>query len=78
VRDCLYFTRSYSHDDAPYEALGSRPPINPRLRRALKWFGNGVAPGSLLLIKKFGPPRTPARRILCDQHRLMVAYSVPN
>jgi hypothetical protein len=23
-------------------------------------------------------PRTPARRILCDQHRLTVAYSVPN
>jgi hypothetical protein len=23
VRDCLYFTRSYSHDDAPYEALES-------------------------------------------------------
>ena len=32
----------------------------------------------LLLIKKFGPPGTPARRILCDQHRRMVAYSVPN
>ena len=25
-----------------------------------------------------GPPRTPARRILCDQHRRIVAYSVPN
>jgi hypothetical protein len=24
------------------------------------------------------PPRTPARRILCDQHRAIVAYSVPN
>jgi hypothetical protein len=23
-------------------------------------------------------PRTPARRILCDQHRRTVAYSVPN
>ena len=29
--------------------------------------------------KKFRPrPRTPARRILCDQHRRTVAYSVPN
>jgi uncharacterized protein YjbJ (UPF0337 family) len=28
--------------------------------------------------KNSGPPRTPARRILCDQHRRIVAYSVPN
>src|SRR4030088_2645062 len=28
--------------------------------------------------KNSGPPRTPARRILCDQHRRTVAYSVPN
>jgi len=53
MRECLYFTRSYAHDDAPYEALDrslldtmamlQAQPINPRLRRALKWFGNGVA-----------------------------------
>jgi hypothetical protein len=53
MRDCFYYTRSYSHDNAPYEALEPNlldtiamlqaEPINPRLRRALKWFGNGVA-----------------------------------
>jgi len=53
MRDCFYYTRSYSHDDAPYEALEPHlldtiamlqaEPINPRLRRALKWLGNGVA-----------------------------------
>ncbi len=53
MRECLYFTPSYAHDDAPYEALQppiletiallEAKPINPRLRRALKWFGNGIA-----------------------------------
>jgi hypothetical protein len=28
--------------------------------------------------KNSGRPRAPARRILCDQHRRIVAYSVPN
>jgi hypothetical protein len=28
--------------------------------------------------KNSGPPRTPARGILCDQHRRIVAYRVPN
>jgi hypothetical protein len=53
MREALYFSRGYAHDDAPYEALDQRlldtiailqaQPISPRLRRALKWFGNGVA-----------------------------------
>jgi hypothetical protein len=32
----------------------------------------------VLLPKNSGPPRAPARRILCDQHRRIVAYSIPN
>jgi hypothetical protein len=53
MREALYFTRSQAHDDAPYEAL-QRPlldtiallqthSINPRLRRAMRWFASGVA-----------------------------------
>lgn len=53
MRDCLYFTPSSAHDGGPFEALQQSllnavgmlqlHPIEPRLRRALKWFGNGVA-----------------------------------
>jgi hypothetical protein len=53
MRECLYFSPSASHDDAPYEALDAKiletvailqkQPLNPRLRRAMKWFANGVA-----------------------------------
>jgi methylamine utilization protein MauJ len=53
MREALYFTKSQAHDDAPYSAL-QQPlldtvallqahPVNPRLRRAMKWFANGVA-----------------------------------
>jgi len=53
LRQCLYGTRQYLHDGAPFEALQQRlldtvgtlqtQPLNSRLRRALKWFSNGVA-----------------------------------
>lgn len=53
MRECLYFSPSTAHDDAPYETLDQRlldtvallqaHPLSPRLRRAMKWFGNGVA-----------------------------------
>jgi hypothetical protein len=52
MREALYFTRSAAHDDAPYPALESplldtiallqTHNVPPRLRRALKWFSNGV------------------------------------
>jgi hypothetical protein len=53
MRECYYFARPTAHDDAPYDYLGrefldsiamlqAHSP-NPRLRRAMKWFGNGVA-----------------------------------
>lgn len=53
MREALYYTRPHAQDDAPYEALDKRlletiallhkEPINPRLRRALKWFANGIS-----------------------------------
>lgn len=53
IREALYYSRSYAQDDAPYEALDQTlldtvailqtHPVTPRLRRALKWFGNGIA-----------------------------------
>lgn len=52
-RDAIYFTPNYAHDDAPYDMLTQpvldtitmlqQQPTNPRLRRALKWFSNGVS-----------------------------------
>jgi hypothetical protein len=53
MRDCLYFSRTAANSDAPFEALDRQlldtaallqtQAPNPRLRRALKWFANGVA-----------------------------------
>lgn len=53
MRDCIYYSPSATHGGGPFEAL-QKPlldsvamlqghEIDPRLRRALKWFGNGVA-----------------------------------
>lgn len=53
MRDCIYFSPSAAHGGGPFDAL-QKPlldsvamlqsqAIDPRLRRALKWFGNGVA-----------------------------------
>lgn len=53
MRDCLYFSPSAAHGGGPFEAL-QKPlldsvamlqshTVDPRLRRALKWFANGVA-----------------------------------
>jgi hypothetical protein len=52
MREALYYSRSYAQDDAPYEApdqslldtiaILQSQPVSPRLRRALKWFANGV------------------------------------
>jgi hypothetical protein len=52
IREALYYSRSYAQDDAPYEALDQTlletinllqtHPITPRVRRALKWFANGI------------------------------------
>jgi hypothetical protein len=53
IREALYYSRSAANSDAPFEALDDQllatlamlqtQPANPRLRRALKWFANGVA-----------------------------------
>jgi len=53
MREGYYYSDSYAHDDAPYEALEQplldtiaqmhKQALNPRLKRALKWFSNGVA-----------------------------------
>ncbi len=53
MRECYYFSPSYAHDDAPYDeieptllqtiSLLQTHPLEPRLKRALKWFANGVA-----------------------------------
>jgi hypothetical protein len=55
MRESYYYSDSYAHDDAPYEELRQdlldtikqlqNQSLNPRLRRALKWFANGVAAG---------------------------------
>ena len=53
MREALYYSRPTDNSDAPFEALDNQlltslamlqsHPSNPRLRRALKWFANGVA-----------------------------------
>jgi hypothetical protein len=53
IRECLYFSPHSNHDDAPYEVLETKllesiaflqkQTLNPRLRRAMKWFANGIA-----------------------------------
>jgi hypothetical protein len=52
-RECYYYTTRDTHDGAPYEALDQQllnsigmlqaHSPNPRLRRAMKWFANGVS-----------------------------------
>lgn len=53
MRDGLIWTRAHSHDEAPYDAL-TDPILKtvgllqayeapPKVRRALKWFSNGIA-----------------------------------
>lgn len=53
MREGLIWTRPHAHDDAPYEVLTDSilstvgllqaHNVPPRLRRALKWFSNGIA-----------------------------------
>jgi hypothetical protein len=53
MREALYYARPTENSDAPFEVLNDEllsslamlqaHPPNPRLRRALKWFANGVA-----------------------------------
>jgi ABC-type multidrug transport system fused ATPase/permease subunit len=49
-----------------------------RIRHLDRSRQRGNAGRRLHLRKNSGPPWTPARRILCDQRRRIVAYSVPN
>lgn len=53
MRECLYWSSRTKSSDAPFEALNAQlletvsliqaHPAHPRLRRALKWYANGVA-----------------------------------
>jgi hypothetical protein len=53
MREALYYSRAAANSDAPFEALDQElltslamlqtQAPNPRLRRALKWFANGVS-----------------------------------
>lgn len=53
IREALYFSRSHPNSDAPYDALDKElldtiallqtHPLEPRLKRALKWFSTALA-----------------------------------
>jgi hypothetical protein len=53
IRECLIYSPGYANDDAPYEALEQSlletvsllqtQDLNHRVRRAMKWFSNGIA-----------------------------------
>jgi hypothetical protein len=62
-----------------------RPPIPPGQERrdrkpekAKRFYMTIALATTVGVAINFSPPRTPARRILCDQRRRIVAYSVPN